>query len=103
MTKTQIAVIEWLANGDTGASSETMAYWLAFHVKKHGLNYPWDIHDLKRCFKLLKIAPELRFDISEMAKLSTSWRKIIKEWEWLEQANDKDVNDFLYNISGKTG
>jgi hypothetical protein len=101
MTKTQLAVIEWLANGDTGASSETMAYWLAFGIKRPLIMRPHDIYDLNRCFKLLDIAPELHEKIPEMAKLSNKWADIAKNWDWLQCASYDDAKHYLNNLMFK--
>lgn len=95
MTKTELSVIEWLANGNTGGSSETMAYWLAFGVRVKNMYTPCDVHDLSLCFGLLRAAPELSKKIPQMAELSKLWANIASNWSWLEEASILDVSAYL--------
>jgi len=53
MTPTQSATVAWLAAGDTGLSSETMAYWLGLGTIPGEINHPHDPDDLDRCLQLL--------------------------------------------------
>lgn len=91
MTETQQAVIEWLANGHTGLSSETMAFWLTFQVKKDESSHPWDSADFDRCLRLLDKAPQLRLNLHRMSDLSPAWAKLVARWEDIERQHLDEV------------
>jgi hypothetical protein len=85
MTITEHQVLEWLATGETGCSSLTMAHWLTFkRVYKHS-SHPYDPADLRRCVQLLDRAPTLRCIISRMGDLSPEWAAMVRRWTELEQ------------------
>ncbi|MDD2609407.1 MAG: hypothetical protein PHX60_06870 [Giesbergeria sp.] len=84
MDATQEAVIAWLANGETGLSSETMAFWLAFGVRKNDESYPHDPDDMDRCLKLLHHAPGLRERLPKMAEMSKIWAALVARWDEIE-------------------
>lgn len=86
MTKTQSAIVEWLANGRTGLSSEAMAFYLGFGIirKEDGRFHPHDPSDFNRCLGLLRAAPGLRKKLPEMAKLSKQWKRLVAAWEQIE-------------------
>ena len=86
MTKTQTAIVEWLANGRTGLSSEAMAFYLGFGIirKEDGRFHPHDPSDFNRCLGLLRAAPGLRKKLPEMAKLSKQWKRLVAAWEQIE-------------------
>lgn len=62
----QLKVVGWLANGETGTSSETMAFWLAFNIEKEDSGHPYDPADFDRCLRLLEAVPELRKQLPAM-------------------------------------
>lgn len=86
MTKTQSAIVEWLANGHTGLSSEAMAFYLGFGIKrkKDGRFHPHDPSDFNRCLGLLRAAPGLRKKLPAMAKLSKQWKRLVAAWDQIE-------------------
>jgi hypothetical protein len=93
-------VIKWLANGKTGQSSETMAFWLAFNVKKadsFGFAYPHDGGDLGRCLQLLVAAPELRKLVPNMAELSPEWAALAARWDDLTEVTTRG-HDAVYQL-----
>lgn len=80
------AIIRWLANGQRGASSETMAF-CALGVEQdrpYWSDHPRDPADFNRCLLLVCVAPEVRKSFSELAKLSPQWRAVIDHWDELE-------------------
>lgn len=95
MNKTQTAIIEWLANGRTGLSSEAMAFYLGFGIirKEDGRFHPHDPSDFNRCLGLLRAAPGLRARLPEMAKLSKSWKRLVAAWDEIEAAFLAEVGD----------
>lgn len=87
------AIIEWLANGETGMSSRNIAFYLGFGIipKREAYFAPSDPSDLCRCLKLLEVAPELRKDLPKMAGLSKHWQRIVDRWEDVEKCFLEEV------------
>jgi len=75
-------ILTWLATGETGESSKAMAFCAA-GINGRG-SYPYDPADLNRCLKLIKHIPEIKEHFESIAKLSTVWRELIKNWDDLE-------------------
>jgi hypothetical protein len=91
MTETQQAVIKWLANGKTGLSSETMAFWLAFGILPDDSSYPADPADFNRCLGLLAVAPALRADLGKMKSVSKRWARLVDRWDEIERTFIEEV------------
>lgn len=92
MNKTQTAVIEWMANGETGLSSEAIAFNLAFGQTRRR-DYPLDPSDFCRCIRLLNAAPGLRKKLPEMAKVSKHWRRLVARWTEIEATLVAEVGE----------
>src|SRR5690348_9189841 len=90
-TPAQTRTLEWLANGETGMSSETMAFWLGFGVKPECISHPYDPDDLDRCLRLLFVVPEMRPHLQKMAELSEAWKRLIAHWDEIEQSHLDEV------------
>lgn len=86
MNQLQLQVLTWLANGRTGLSSETLAFWTAFGVRKDGVNYPSDPADFNRCLMLLAAAPGLRDELHKMSGLSPEWGRLVARWAEVEES-----------------
>lgn len=80
----QQQTIEWLANGETGISSKTMAFWLAFDIKMEDGCHPWDPADFDRCLKLLEWVPEMRTQLYRMKEISPQWAALVTRWSDIE-------------------
>jgi hypothetical protein len=91
MTPTQSATIAWLAGNNTGVSSETMAYWLAFNTIPARVGHPHDPDDLDRCLQLLAAVPALREDLGLMAHLSTEWAALVARWDEIAFTHREEV------------
>lgn len=85
MLEAQNAVLNWLANGETGISSETLAFWVMFNVKKAGGSHPRDPADFNRCLKLLDAAPALRQHLHKMSIVSPEWARLVFNWAEIEK------------------
>lgn len=76
-----IEIIDWLTNGNHGASSKCMLrHMLGLpDGDKYGENcYPRDHWDRERCLILLKIMPEWQSRIDEMAALNKGWAEQVE-------------------------
>lgn len=76
----ETAILDWLANGETGLSSETMAF-TALGVHREKPRHPLDPDDLTRCVKLLVRCPSVRDAFPQIAALSAQWAALIGEWD----------------------
>ena len=83
MSTTQERAMKWLFSDDTGSSSEAiMKHMLSISDKCY--SYPSDVSDLGRCLRLLKLFPEWKLRISEMAQYSPGWAGQVAVWNKLE-------------------
>lgn len=79
-------VLEWMAYGEPGRSSETMAFRLLGMKPRQRESHPLDPADFNRCLKLLKAVPELRDKLPEMKAVSPAWSAIVDRWSELEES-----------------
>lgn len=72
----------WRAFGEHGISSEYLFDRLLLGVtdSSHVWTYPHDPDDLKRCEKLLRMVPELRSRLCEMAGAGPVWGALVGRW-----------------------
>ena len=91
MTPMQSKALDWLANGEVGISSRTMAMKLAFDQVPMDHSHPYDPDDLDRCLKLLEWVPELRAELPRMASVSRQWAALVANWERVEQSHLAEV------------
>ena len=80
----------WLANGETGLSSKTIAFYLGFGIIPKRASHPEDVGDFRRCIQLLKEVPELRADILRMKAVSKVWGALAENWLVLERLYEKE-------------
>lgn len=91
MDDTQKNVINWIATGSVGVSSECMALWLAFGERSQMPLEPADPDDLDRCLRLLKAAPGLRERLPKMAEVSPRWAALMARWDEVETCHLDEV------------
>lgn len=92
--KVSQGMVEWLASGRRGVSSNTMFTHLT------GINalrdcgsgsHPHDPDDLDRCLQLLHDVKELRPLLPKMAEYSREWAALIEHWDQIEIAHLNEV------------
>jgi hypothetical protein len=92
MTPAQSKVMDWFCTGETGLSSKTIAYWLAFDKKfERGTNYPRDPADFDRCLRLLDRVPEMRPQLHRLKELSPTWAALVDRWDEIEACHLNEV------------
>jgi hypothetical protein len=74
--------MNWLARGEAGTSSKTMAF-CACDIEYEDQCHPLDPADLNRCIKVVESIPEIRKAFEKIAKLSDDWRRVIDHWDEL--------------------
>ena len=84
-------VAKWLASGDTGSSSKTIALWLQFGERYAYASVPWDPSDLGRCLRMLKACPHLRQHLPRMAELGGLWPKFVERWNDMAASMEREV------------
>lgn len=75
-------LVEWLAHGERGVSSETMVTELTgvYALRSSWGSPPSDPSDFKRCEKLLRQVPSLRPALGRMAEVSKEWARLVSRW-----------------------
>lgn len=91
LTATHRAVAHWLATGETGSSSMTMALWLCFAERYKHASHPLDPADFNRCLLLLEAAPRLRDRMGAMRGLSKEWDALVTRWGEIEKLFHEEV------------
>jgi hypothetical protein len=76
-------VMEWLASGDTGVSSESLAFEFMGTKRKgaSGIGHPHDPADLGRCLRLIHRVPEVRRCVDSLATEDEGWAKCAAVWD----------------------
>lgn len=93
MTTIQDQIIYWMATGQAGASSLTMALWLGFGKRYRHCSYPHDPDDLRRCVEFLEAAPLCRPLLLRMGSLSPQWAQIVAAWDELEALLRQEIGN----------
>lgn len=88
-------IINWLAFGERGASSEAIAFKMLGKDGKWPAWTPSDPSDFKRCLKLLRDVPEIRPRLHEMRDVSERWAKLIDRWDEVEACFMEEVSGWL--------
>lgn len=84
-------LLDWYANEhDKGVSSHCMADIMIGKTPKD-ISHPIDPADLNRCLKFLKRVPLARKRLDEIAELSAPWKRIIDNFEKLENMYLEEV------------
>jgi hypothetical protein len=97
-------MIEWLANGERGTSSETIFQTLTGMQCTDDPSFPWDADDLRRCRLLLEKCPELAPRIGEMRTVSPIWNALATHWSELCAMMDDECPKWRdkWGYAGKT-
>ena len=96
-------MIEWLAHGERGISSETIFSVLTGIDVLRGWrkSHPYDPDDLRRCRILLEKCPELQKDFHKMSKVSNTWEILVKNWDAICKTMDEECPDWRTNPNKK--
>lgn len=74
---------KWFFGHDTGLSSKAIAFFM-MGTRDVYFNYPHDVSDFGRCYRLLELIPEYRKRLWEMRGVNPEWTALIEHWEELE-------------------
>ena len=81
-------IIDWMCSStNKGTSSKAMAAAFLDREPEDRFGFgthPADPADFNRCLLLLETAPEARKHMDKVAALSDKWKKIVENWDELE-------------------
>lgn len=83
-------LLDWLASGDTGMSSKTIAKCAIGRKPDHDWSIPYDSDDFSRCYRLLQLIPELRGVLPVLAQKFPMWAPLVAEWDELTAMYEQD-------------
>lgn len=86
-------LVRWLAGGQRGVSSNTMAQHLTGLPALGGWHgdHPHDPDDMTRCRRLLEEVPRLQAEFSRMASCSGPWAQLVQHWQELCELMDTEA------------
>lgn len=85
-------LVEWLAGGSRGISSNTMVQHLVGLPACRGAqSHPHDPDDLDRCLRLLEAVPLLRVCLPWMSSCSPEWAALVEKWGEIEASHLEEV------------
>ncbi len=76
---------EWIVKGKTGLSSETIWAHFVLNCEPEWPSEPSNPSDFLRCYWLLKIAPEWKPRMGEIAARYPRWKGLVDHWDELEK------------------
>lgn len=83
----------WLKSGERGVSSETMFERLS--GRGLGLGYkchPLDPNDFRRCYLLLKLIPEWKYNLDRLRDLGFEWAQLVNNWDKLTEMLEEQLS-----------
>ena len=87
-------LLEWLAGGSRGVSSNTIVTHLTgvYALGSYGSkDHPYDPDDFDRCLCLLDAVPLLRVALPYMAEVSPGWAALVDRWGDIEASHLEEV------------
>lgn len=94
-------LLQWLANGERGVSSETIVHYVTGIKTNDWYDHPVDPSDLGRCVKLLEMCPELVEGFKEkMPRVSVVWERLVDHWDELIAMLDEEVPGWRHGERG---
>uniref|UniRef100_A0A6H1ZLZ2 Uncharacterized protein n=1 Tax=viral metagenome TaxID=1070528 RepID=A0A6H1ZLZ2_9ZZZZ len=93
--------INWITGNDTGISSKAIWSVMMGADTISDTDVPHDPADFGRCYRLLKLFPEWRNRLDEVAAALPKWGPMVREWETMECLYEKDaatLYDFMQKL-----
>lgn len=83
--------VQWIVSDDTGMSSKAIwAHMMYAKRPSYCWHHPYDPDDLGRCLRLLRLIPEWKSRIKEMATRSKEWGFLVTYWDNLAAMMDAE-------------
>jgi len=81
---------EWIVGNDTGVSSKTVWAIMMGGIPENAFDVPHDPADFGRCYRLLKLFPEWRKRLREVAAVFPKWGPMVREWDKMTELYERD-------------
>jgi hypothetical protein len=93
MNMASAQLIDWLANGERGISSNTMVQHLTGIKTLRGFrgSHPLDPDDMTRCRYLIEDVPEIAEAFPRMATCSPEWAALVEHWQEICDLMDREA------------
>jgi hypothetical protein len=83
---------EWFESWDKGISALTIFNAFKGHGQSSmGPNVPHDPADFGRCYRLLKVAPEWRVNLQQVADKHLFWQPFVDHWDTMEKLYEEEL------------
>ena len=83
---------EWAAGRDTGISSLTIYHVMTGNpIRDYWYSTPSDPSDFGRCYRLLKLFPQWKPRLQEVAVRFPEWKNLVSEWDALEKMYEREL------------
>lgn len=87
----------WMALGERGTSSMTIwavmrgviEYRFLF-TGNYYFSHPRDPDDFRRCYLLLRLIPEWRYRLNEVAEILPEWKSLVENWDELTELYENE-------------
>jgi hypothetical protein len=100
-----ISLVEWLANGERGISSNAIVTCIGGVNAMQGFglahSHPRDPDDLRRCRLLLEQVPNLGKNFHAMSTLSHEWGRLVSHWQEICDLMDEEAPDWRTGHRGR--
>lgn len=73
---------DWLLGNDTGTSSKTILAVMT-NSQSRSADIPYDNDDFGRCYRLLRLFPQWRSRLPEVAQRHPAWGPMVTAWDEL--------------------
>lgn len=84
MTGEEQKIVEWLSGSDTGVSSKALAFAFLGETYFRARFAPADPADLGRCLRLIRLVPQVREMVDELAGYGhKEWERLAPHWDEL--------------------
>ena len=91
VTSPAVRIIHWLASGDTGVSSQNIAFECLGETLRIKSSTPLDPDDLGRCLRLISKVPECRAAVDSLGGKYEKWAIAAKHWDELAMMMEEEV------------
>jgi hypothetical protein len=91
IVKTLPGLLEWLAGGSRGSSSNTIVQHITeLPANKGRVASPLDPDDMTRCIRLLEAVPALAGYFQRMQTASPEWAALVPRWQEIVSLMDEE-------------
>lgn len=82
--------MEWMQGPDTGISSKCIWHVMNGTSEIRDTHTPRDPSDFGRCYRMLKLFPQWRSRLDEVAERFPRWTALVREWDELTRLYEEE-------------